>query len=76
MQPKKSFAMIDYEICNPKQCDPEKGVCAAVAACARKVIKQLDGVFTIPLIFQDLCMGCWDCMETCPLEAIQRKHVT
>ncbi|MFP3912535.1 MAG: 4Fe-4S binding protein [Desulfobacteraceae bacterium] len=28
------------------------------------------------MVFQDLCMGCWDCMEACPLDAIQRRHVT
>ena len=76
MQSKKSFAIIDFERCNPEKCDPEKGICAAVSACTHKVIKQLDGVFEPPVIFQDICMGCWDCMEACPLDAIQIKNVT
>jgi len=76
VQSKKSFAMVDYERCNPEKCNPEKGVCPAVSACAHKVIKQLDGVFQPPIIFQDICMGCWDCIEACPLEAIQMKRVT
>lgn len=76
LQAKKSFAMVDYQKCDPLKCNPEEGVCAAVSACTHKVLKQIDGVFEPPMIFQDMCMGCWDCMEACPLEAIQMKHVT
>jgi translation initiation factor RLI1 len=75
VQSKKSFAMIDYEICSPGKCDPEKGVCGAVAACAHKIIKQIDGVFQSPIIFQDMCMGCWDCIEACPLKAIRMMRI-
>ena len=75
MQSKKSFALVDYEICNPKECNPGEGVCAAVQACSHKVIKQIDGVFEPPMVFQDMCMGCWDCIEACPLDAIQIKHI-
>ncbi|AOY59052.1 4Fe-4S ferredoxin iron-sulfur protein [Desulfococcus multivorans] len=39
------------------------------------MIKQLDGVFESPMIFQDMCMGCWDCIAACPLNAIVVKHV-
>jgi ATP-binding cassette subfamily E protein 1 len=27
------------------------------------------------MIFQDLCQGCWECIEACPMDAIQIKHV-
>jgi ATP-binding cassette subfamily E protein 1 len=73
MQPKKTFAFVDYDICSPNKCNPEEGVCAAVPACTHKVIKQLDGVLKSPMIFQDMCMGCWDCIEACPLDAIKIK---
>jgi len=76
MQPKKSFALVNYTICNPKICNPDEGCCAAVPACTHKVIKQIDGVFEQPMIFQDMCMGCWDCIEACPLGAVFIKHVT
>ena len=76
MQSKKTFAMVVYEKCSPKKCDPDKGVCAAVPACSHKVIKQIDGAFESPVIYQDLCMGCWDCVEACPLDAIQTKQVS
>ncbi|MFP4453927.1 MAG: 4Fe-4S binding protein [Desulfobacterales bacterium] len=75
-QAKKSFASVDYNICDPKQCDPDSGVCPAVAACTHKVIKQMDGPFEQPMIFQHLCMGCWDCIEACPLGAIYVMNVT
>lgn len=76
MQPKKSFSLIDYEICEPKNCNPNEGICPAVAVCSHKVIKQLDGVFQSPMIFQDMCMGCWDCIEACPLDAIKIKNIS
>jgi ATP-binding cassette subfamily E protein 1 len=76
LQSKKSFATVDYERCDPKRCNPEKGVCACVSACTHKVIKQIDGVFEPPIIFQDMCLGCWDCIKTCPLDAVQVRHIT
>jgi translation initiation factor RLI1 len=77
MQSKKSFAMVDYETCNPMKCNPEKGICLAVNACTHKVIKQIDEAFKPPMIFQDMCMGCWDCIDACPLNAIQiNKHLS
>lgn len=75
-QPKKTFALVDYDICNPQKCDPNHGICASVSACTHKVVKQIDGPFEPPVIFHDMCMGCWDCMEACPLDAIQIKQVT
>lgn len=73
---KKSFSVVDYETCNPENCNPEKGVCPAAKACTYKVIKQIDGRFEQPMIFQDLCMGCWDCIDACPLDAIEAKHIS
>ncbi len=74
MQSKKTFAFVNYEVCNPTKCDPDKGICIAVSACSHKVLKQIDGAFTPPVVFQHLCMGCWDCIEACPLDAIEMKH--
>jgi ATP-binding cassette subfamily E protein 1 len=76
LQAKKTFAMVDYEICDPERCDPEHGICAAASACTHKVLKQIDGAFEPPVVFQDLCMACWDCMEACPLDAIQSKNIS
>ena len=75
MQPKKEFAFVDYEICNAKKCNPDACICAAMKACLHKVIKQIDGVFEPPIVFQDTCMGCCDCVEACRLDAIQMKQI-
>ncbi len=76
MQSKKSFSMMDYDKCRPEECDSENGVCASAAACTHKVMKQIDGLFQPPIIFQDMCLGCWDCIEACPLKAVYIKHMT
>ncbi|MFH2011443.1 MAG: 4Fe-4S binding protein [Pseudomonadota bacterium] len=76
MQPKKSFATVNYDICSPGTCNPYEGRCTAVKACTHKVIKQIDGVFEQPMVFHDMCMGCWDCIEACPLDAVYVKNVT
>ena len=76
LQSKKTFAMVDFDKCAPRRCAPENGLCPAVPACEHKVLKQIDGPFEQPMVFQDLCMGCWDCIEACPLEAVYRKSVT
>jgi ATP-binding cassette subfamily E protein 1 len=68
--------MIDYALCNPKICNPTEGRCASAAACTHKVLKQLDGPFEQPMVFQDMCMGCWDCLEACPLTAVVIKHIS
>ncbi len=71
MQAKKTFAIVDYDICNPLKCSPERGLCVAARTCTHKVFKQMDGPFEQPMIFQDMCMGCWDCIEACPLDAVR-----
>ncbi len=70
---KKEFASIDYDVCDPKKCDSEEGKCFSAKACSYKVLKQIDGPFEPPMVFQDLCMGCWECIEACPLNAVNRK---
>lgn len=68
--------MVDYASCDAHRCNPDKGICAAVLACSHKVIKQIDGAFEPPMIFYDLCLGCWECIEACPLRAVRIMHVT
>jgi ATP-binding cassette subfamily E protein 1 len=75
MQTKKTFALVDYSICSPRRCDPDKGYCFSAAACSHKILKQIDGLFEPPMVFQDMCMGCWDCIEVCPLKAVRIREV-
>ena len=71
---KKSVALVDYKICNPNECNPDGGICAAVEACSKAVLEQIDGIFEAPTVDQDMCLGCGDCVESCPLDAIQIKY--
>jgi len=71
---KKTVALVDYKICNPNECNPDEGICAAVKACSKGIMEQIDGTFEAPIVDQDMCLGCGDCVEACPLEAIQMKH--
>jgi translation initiation factor RLI1 len=71
---KKSVALVDYKVCSPNKCNPDEGICAAVEACSKAVLEQIDGAFEVPIVDQDVCLGCGDCVEACPLDAIQIKH--
>ena len=71
---KKSVALVDYKICSPKKCNPDGGICAAVEACSKAVLEQIDGPFEVPIVEGDMCLGCGDCVEACPLDAIQIKY--
>jgi translation initiation factor RLI1 len=71
---KKSVALVDYEICSPNVCNLDVGICAAVEACPKAVLEQIDGPFEAPIVDQDMCLGCGDCVEACTLEAIRIKH--
>ncbi|MBN1625440.1 MAG: hypothetical protein JW944_02860 [Deltaproteobacteria bacterium] len=66
---------MSYDICDPKKCSPGEGICASASACTHKVMKQIDGKFQPPIVFQDMCMGYRDCIDACPLNAVQRKHI-
>jgi ATP-binding cassette subfamily E protein 1 len=39
-------------------------------------MKQIDGPFEPPMVFQDMCMGCWECIEACPLGAVSIRETT
>jgi len=71
---KKSVALIDYKICSPNECSPDKGICAAVEACSKTVLEQIDGPFEPPVVDQNMCLACGDCVEACPLDAIRIKY--
>jgi translation initiation factor RLI1 len=66
------MALVQYKKCKPDECDPDKGLCAAVKACTHKIMKQIDGPFQPPMVlYQDMCQGCGDCAIACPLDAIK-----
>jgi len=60
--------VLDYSRCDPFRC--EKGICAAGQVCERKVLRQ-EKPGEMPDVYQALCLGCADCLEACPQEAIR-----
>jgi translation initiation factor RLI1 len=62
------MALIQFDKCKPELC--EKGICAAVEACSRKLLKQ-EEPYEIPMTDPSLCKGCGDCARACPANAIK-----
>ncbi len=62
------MALVEFAKCHPEQC--EGGLCAAVEACPRKLLKQ-ETPNDIPMTDPMLCRGCGDCARACPAKAIK-----
>ena len=63
------IALVDFNKCKPDKCD-KKGICAAVKACPRKLLKQ-EAPHEPPMTDPSICQGCGDCVRVCPLKAIK-----
>ncbi|MFC1967686.1 4Fe-4S binding protein [Chloroflexota bacterium] len=62
-----NMALVDFNKCLPDKC--KDGICAAAAACPRKLLKQeTPGQPPMPDPF--LCKGCSDCVRACPQKAV------
>ncbi|MFP3904625.1 MAG: 4Fe-4S binding protein [Armatimonadota bacterium] len=66
----KRRVVIQYDKCMPEVCDPNEGICAAVAACPKDILVQEDPGEPPMITFWDLCQGCGECLEACPCDAI------
>ena len=53
-----------------KQDECDSGICAAALACSHKLLKQ-EAPYEIPMPDPSLCQGCGDCVQACPLKAMQ-----
>ena len=65
------YAHIDFNRCDPRKHDPERGKCPAVASCGKKLLEQEEDFDGPLLISATMCVGCGDCVRTCPLGAIR-----
>lgn len=61
------IALVDFGKCRPQDC--AGGICAAAAACPRKLIKQ-EAPHDVPMTDPFACRGCADCVRACPARAI------
>jgi translation initiation factor RLI1 len=61
---------IDFDLCNPEQCNGATGVCTASQACTRKLLEQEDLYEPPVLLSSTMCSGCAKCVRQCPLGAI------
>jgi len=66
------MALVDYNKCHPDEC--EGGLCLAVAACERKLLKQ-EAAYEPPVPDPYLCKGCGDCVRACPLCVIITSRI-
>ena len=64
----KKMAVVDYQECRPEEC--EDGICLAVLACPKKLLSQEDK-YEMPDPVPNMCLGCGECLEACPLKAIR-----
>jgi translation initiation factor RLI1 len=62
------LAQVDYRKCDPTRC--EGGVCAAVKACPRRLIRQ-EEPYDVPMGPGMPCRACGDCALSCPLNAVR-----
>lgn len=63
----KKMAVVDYKDCRPEEC--EKGICLAVLACPKKLLRQEEN-YEAPDPVPNMCLGCGLCVQACPLKAV------
>jgi len=67
----QKIAIINYNKCDPKEC--KDGICKAISACSKKIIKQ-EEPYETPFINASLCSGCYECIKSCPRNAIEKAR--
>jgi len=66
----KPKALVKYKKCAPEKCSPNNGICSAVKVCIHNILIQ-EETYDSPMVFPaDMCQGCGDCVQACPLNAI------
>jgi translation initiation factor RLI1 len=69
----QKWVEVNFHKCDPKKCDPEHGICAAVKSCKHDILEQ-EEPFEVPMHFsREMCIGCADCVKACSRKAIENK---
>ena len=64
-------AVVDFDMCKPGECSLKDGQCPALKACKHKLLIQ-EELYDVPMLLSArMCVGCGDCVLSCPLEAIE-----
>ncbi len=66
----RKYAIIDFSLCRPEECNGGKGLCPAVPSCKHKLLEQEDSGDAPVLFSTTMCVGCGDCAVACPFGAI------
>lgn len=69
---RKRIAVIDYDLCNPEKCGNYlcERVCPVNRAGKDCITHETSGVWSKPVISEELCTGCMICPKKCPFGAI------
>jgi translation initiation factor RLI1 len=70
----KRRAVIDYDKCLPDKCAPNDGICLAARACTHHIMEQEEPYESPMIMHADMCQGCSDCSDACPLDAIRLAY--
>ena len=64
----RKLALVDYNKCQPGEC--EEGICVAAQACPSKLLRQ-ETYYSAPMPEPSACRACGECVRACPLKAIR-----
>ncbi len=67
----RKYTEVDFNLCNPDECNGTDGVCIATKACTRKLLEQEDPYEPPVLLSSTMCSGCAQCVRECPLGALR-----
>ncbi|MCK5562013.1 MAG: 4Fe-4S binding protein [Thermoplasmata archaeon] len=69
----QKWVEVDYNLCNPQECDSAEGRCIASRTCKYSILEQ-EAPYEVPMhLSREQCKGCEDCTKSCPLNAIRQS---
>ncbi len=68
------YAVVNYQACEPRKCNPKHGFCKAAQVCSHSILIQEEPGEPPMLLSARLCVGCGDCVRECPFKAISIQY--